>query len=95
MLTRNFERCGARARSRGGLPCQAPPVLDPETGLPRNGRCKLHGGRSTGPRTAEGRQRIAEAQRRRRDRQAVAPMRRVPSAGLPRMVSTNPARYLD
>ena len=65
MLARNFERCGARARSRGGQPCLAPPVLDPETGLPRNGRCKLHGGRSTGPRTAEGRQRIAEAQRRR------------------------------
>ena len=30
MLTRNFEHCGARARSRGGQPCQAPPVLDPE-----------------------------------------------------------------
>ena len=65
MLARNYPRCGARARSRGGQPCQAPPVLDLETGLPRNGRCKLHGGRSTGPRTAEGRQRIAKAQRRR------------------------------
>ena len=65
MLARSFERCGARARSRGGQPCLAPPVLDPETGLPRNGRCKLHGGRSTGPRTADGRQRTAEAQRRR------------------------------
>jgi hypothetical protein len=62
MLARSFERCGARARSRGGQPCLAPPVLDPETGLPRNGRCKLHGGRSTGPRTVGGRQRISEAQ---------------------------------
>jgi hypothetical protein len=60
-----ISRCGARARSRGGEPCQAPPVLHPETGLPRNGRCKLHGGRSTGPRTIEGRRRVAEAQRRR------------------------------
>ena len=65
MLARNFERCGARARSRGGQPCLAPPVLDPETGLPRTGRCKLHGGRSTGPRSVEGRRRIAEAQRKR------------------------------
>ena len=48
MLARNFERCGARAGSRGGQPCQAPPVLDPETGLPRNGRCKLHGGGQRG-----------------------------------------------
>lgn len=28
-------------------------------------RCRLHGGRSTGPRTPEGRERIADAQRRR------------------------------
>jgi hypothetical protein len=28
-------------------------------------RCKFHGGLSTGPKTAEGRARIAEAQRRR------------------------------
>ena len=38
-------RCGAKTR-RGTL-CQRP-------GTKRNGRCKLHGGRSTGPRTAEG-----------------------------------------
>ena len=29
---------------------------------PKNGRCHLHGGASTGPRTAEGRSRIAAAQ---------------------------------
>ncbi len=58
-------RCGARTKTRGGRPCRASPVLDPYWGEPRNGRCKLHGGLSTGPRTAEGRMRIAEAQRKR------------------------------
>jgi hypothetical protein len=48
--------CGAYARSTG-KPCQAPPRA--------NGRCKLHGGKSTGPRTSEGRARIAEANRKR------------------------------
>jgi hypothetical protein len=42
-------RCGAKTR-RGTL-CQRP-------GTKRNGRCKLHGGNSTGPRTAEGRARL-------------------------------------
>jgi hypothetical protein len=37
-------RCGARRR-QGGC-CQQPAM--------RNGRCRLHGGRSTGPRTPEG-----------------------------------------
>lgn len=31
--------------------------------IPGKHRCKFHGGKSTGPRTAEGKQRIAEAQR--------------------------------
>ena len=39
------QRCEARTR-RGTL-CQRP-------GTKRNGRCRLHGGRSTGPRTEEG-----------------------------------------
>lgn len=39
------EKCGAYARSTG-RPCQAP-------ALP-NGRCARHGGKSTGPRTDEG-----------------------------------------
>lgn len=43
-------RCEARTR-RGTL-CQRP-------GNKFNGRCKLHGGRSTGPRTAEGIARLA------------------------------------
>ena len=37
-------RCGAK--TRGGTPCAAPAM--------GNGRCRLHGGKSTGPRTAEG-----------------------------------------
>ena len=44
-------RCGAKARS--GLPCRAPAM--------KNGRCQMHGGKSTGPRTAEGRARMAAA----------------------------------
>jgi len=46
------KQCGAHARSTG-RPCKA-------KALP-NGRCKLHGGLSTGPRSAEGRQAIALA----------------------------------
>ena len=48
--------CGAYARSTG-KPCQA-------KALP-NGRCKNHGGMSTGPKTPAGRKAIAEATRQR------------------------------
>ena len=44
-------RCGAK--NRRGLPCQQPAM--------KNGRCRLHGGKSTGARTPEGRRRIAQA----------------------------------
>lgn len=47
-------RCGARARS--GDPCCAPAM--------RNGRCRFHGGKSTGPLTAEGLERIRIARTR-------------------------------
>ncbi len=47
--------CGAKTRK--GVPCKA-------RGL-ANGRCRFHGGLSTGPRTREGRLKIAAAQRRR------------------------------
>ncbi|MDA9967207.1 hypothetical protein N9D70_01250 [bacterium] len=46
------QRCEARTR-RGTL-CQRP-------GTKRNGRCKLHGGASTGPRTKDGLKRLTEA----------------------------------
>jgi hypothetical protein len=49
-------KCGAYARSTGN-PCQAKAL--------NNGRCKNHGGMSTGPKTAEGRQAIAQATRQR------------------------------
>ncbi|MEK6216193.1 MAG: hypothetical protein N2B03_03125, partial [Boseongicola sp.] len=49
-------KCGATTRKV--TPCQMKPVT-------RSQRCRLHGGLSTGPRTPEGRERIAEAQRRR------------------------------
>lgn len=45
------KRCGAKTRS--GTPCQRP-------GNKKNGRCRVHGGASTGPRTAAGRQKIAD-----------------------------------
>ena len=48
--------CGAYARTTGN-PCQA-------KALP-NGRCKNHGGLSTGPKTIKGRQAIAEVTRQR------------------------------
>jgi len=66
----DLPRCGARCRSKGGAPCVAPVVVCVfvnERGdiwrVVRN-RCRMHGGLSTGPRTAEGRQRCAEAGRR-------------------------------
>ena len=54
-------RCGARCRD--GSPCKAPAVWDRRLDRPANGRCRMHGGLSTGPKTEEGRQRIAESNR--------------------------------
>jgi hypothetical protein len=45
-------RCGARSK-RTGKPCQAAAMS--------NGRCKFHGGKSTGPRTPEGLERSKRA----------------------------------
>ena len=42
------KRCGAR--NRRGMPCACPAMA--------NGRCRLHGGLSTGPKTLEGIERI-------------------------------------
>ncbi|MDN0083747.1 HGGxSTG domain-containing protein [Crenobacter sp. SG2305] len=42
--------CGAKTRA--GTPCKL-------ASLYSNGRCKLHGGLSTGPRTAEGKRKAA------------------------------------
>ena len=43
------ERCGAKTRR--GTSCQCKALS--------NGRCKLHGGKSTGPRTEEGKKKCA------------------------------------
>ena len=49
-------KCGAYARTTGN-PCRAKAL--------NNGRCKNHGGMSTGPKTSEGRQAISQATRQR------------------------------
>jgi len=41
---RNAPRCGAK--NRRGTPCQSPAM--------QNGCCRMHGGTSTGPKTAKG-----------------------------------------
>ena len=46
------QRCGAKTRR--GAPCRRPANK-------RNGRCRLHGGASSGPRTKEGLAKIAAA----------------------------------
>ena len=43
-------RCGAKTRA--GTPCKLRSIYD-------NGRCKFHGGLSTGPKTPEGKKRSA------------------------------------
>ena len=53
---RGKEKCGAHARSTG-KPCKAKALT--------NGRCRNHGGLSTGPRTFAGRRAVAEATRKR------------------------------
>jgi hypothetical protein len=45
-------RCGAKTKRRG-TPCQSPGMA--------NGRCRIHGGKSTGPKTPEGIERIRHA----------------------------------
>jgi hypothetical protein len=54
-------KCGAKCRD--GHPCKAPAVWNVFTNRPRNGRCRMHGGLSTGPKTPEGKQRTLEALR--------------------------------
>ena len=51
---RRKRSCNAHARSTG-LPCKCKALL--------NGRCRLHGGLSTGPKTFDGKAKVAEATR--------------------------------
>lgn len=55
--------CGAHCRSTG-QPCRARAVIDHKTKRPINGRCRMHGGLSTGAKTKDGRKRCAAAARR-------------------------------
>jgi hypothetical protein len=48
---RNAQRCGAKTRQ--GTPCKGPAM--------KNGRCRMHGGKSTGPRTPEGLEKCRKA----------------------------------
>ncbi len=69
-------QCGAKCRD--GHACKAPAMLDLKYRCyVRNGRCRNHGGLSTGARTPEGKARVAEALRRRwqrhREGQIVSP----------------------
>jgi hypothetical protein len=50
-LAQSCHRCGARTRS--GASCKSPAM--------QNGRCRMHGGTSTGPRTSEGLERMRRA----------------------------------
>jgi hypothetical protein len=60
LFKRELPLCGAQCRD--GHLCQARATRDAETGcFVRNGRCRLHGGLSTGPRTSKGKRRIGEA----------------------------------
>lgn len=56
-------KCGAKTRK--GTPCQAPAAWDEYRCGIANGRCRMHGGWSTGPRTEEGIRHISEAQKQR------------------------------
>jgi hypothetical protein len=59
-------RCGAKTRAGGR--CKAPVVWDKTRDKPRNKRCRMHGGASTGPRTAEGLSRTLAAMKAGRER---------------------------
>ncbi len=62
-ITPKTERPKCGAKTRAGGRCKAPAVWNRKLNSPRNGRCRMHGGLSTGPRTVEGLQRTLEAMR--------------------------------
>jgi hypothetical protein len=62
-------RCGALTRR--GTYCLMKPVLN-EDGRIRNGRCRLHAGCSTGPRTLEGKARCTAGRQRLYDERRAA-----------------------
>lgn len=53
-INTSVKLCGAKARQNNHQPCRQP-------GMKTNGRCRLHGGKSTGANTPEGKERAAQA----------------------------------
>jgi hypothetical protein len=47
------KKCGVKARTNEYKPCRQPAMA--------NGKCRLHGGKSIGPRTEEGKRRVKVA----------------------------------
>ncbi len=74
VVTPKYDRPKCGAKTRKGTPCRAPAVWDRERDRPMNGRCRMHGGLSTGPKTPEGRARtLANLKQYRGDRGLSAP----------------------
>jgi hypothetical protein len=71
-VLQNVPRCGAKTRRKTS--CQSPAMA--------NGRCRLHGGLSTGPRTAAGIERIRRANTRHGWRSQAARAERIRSRDL-------------
>lgn len=69
-------RCGAKTRA--GTPCRGP-------GMP-NGRCRMHGGTSIGPHTAEGLERCRRANWKHGRRSAVATRERKEAVAVRRAI---------
>jgi len=61
-MKKNRPVCGARCRD--GHPCKAKAVVNTINDKPINGRCRMHGGLSSGAKTVEGKQRCREAAKR-------------------------------
>lgn len=56
LLARFFlqaKKCGAKSKRNNHLPCKNAAM--------KNGRCRMHGGKSTGPKTEEGKKKAAAA----------------------------------
>ena len=70
-------RCGAKKR-RKKTPCGSPAMT--------NGRCRIHGGLSTGPKTVEGIENIRKAQTKHGQRSAEAVRRRKEGMALRREI---------
>jgi len=61
-MKKNRPLCGARCRD--GHSCRAKAIVHLKTDKPINGRCRMHGGLSTGAKTQEGKELCREAARR-------------------------------